>query len=133
MIVMDWTNRDSVLKILVVAVVSIIGLVVLSGLFWGGTGYGMMGGGMMGGGWLVMLIPLLAVVFLIFSLVPGLSEEAQPAQEYCPPGSPQQPYQATYASLDVLSQRYARGEISRDDYLRMRDDISAETECEEHC
>jgi len=130
---MDWTNRDSVLKILVVAVVSIIGLVVLSGLFWGGTGYGMMGGGMMGAGWLVILVPVVLVALLIFFLVPGLSEEAPPAQGYYPPGGPQPPYQATSSSLDVLSQRYARGEISRDDYLRMRDDISAETECEEHC
>ena len=130
---MDWTNRSSALKILGVPKTSIIGLVGLSSLFWGGTGYGMMGGGMMGGGWLVMLVPLLAVVLLIFSLVPGLSAEARPAQEYYPPGSPQQPYQATYASLDVLSQRYARGEISRDDYLRMKNDISAGTECKEHC
>ncbi len=130
---MDWTNRTSALIILGIAVTSIIGLVGLSSLFRGGTGYGMMGGGMMGGGWLVMLIPLLAVVFLIFSLVPGLSEEARPDQGYYPPGGSQPPYQAPYSSLDVLSQRYARGEISRDDYLRMRNDISAETECEEHC
>jgi uncharacterized membrane protein len=93
----------------------------------------MMDGGMMGSGWLFMLVPLLFVILLIFFLVPGLSEEARSPQGSCAPGIPQLPFQATSASVEILSQRYARGEISRDDYLRMRDDIAAEDDCEGRC
>ena len=125
---MDWTNRDSASKIFLVSVLIIIGVIVLSVFFWGGTGYGMMGGGMIGTGWLVILILLLLFIALIFFVVPGLSEETHPAQGYSPSGTPQ-PFKKASESLDILSQRYARGEISRDDYLRMRDDILSGNEC----
>jgi len=130
---MEWNVGDPAAKVVLIVVASGIGMLFLVSLFWGGTGYGMMGGGMMGLGWLVMLVPLLAIVFLVLFLVPGLSEDARPAPAYFPPGNPQPQVPPAPASLDILSQRYARGEISREDYLRMRQDISAANDCEEHC
>ncbi len=125
-------SGNAATKMVLVMVASMIGLGVLASLFWGWTGYGMMGG-MMGLGWLVMLVPLLFIILLVYLLVPGLPGDLRPAQGYGPTGPPQQPFQTTPASQDILSQRYARGEISRDDYLRMRDDIGAGEDCKEHC
>jgi uncharacterized membrane protein len=113
---------------MIIMIVAIIGFAFIS-IFFGG---GMMGGGMMGGmmgfGWLFMLFPILFIIFLIYALL-GRDRPAYKQPQYQPPDqSPypppyQPPYQESGDPMLVLEQRYASGEISRDEYLRIREDI----------
>jgi putative membrane protein len=81
-----------------------------------GPQWGMMGGWGYGYGpmhiivWIVILI---AVVALVVWLVRSL---AVPGAQHAPPRSS--------AGLDVLEERYARGEIDRDEYLQKKKDIA---------
>lgn len=81
-------------------------------------GYGMMGWGM-GWGALFMAVP---AVFLILVLLAALgafqSSPTYPQALYGPPASP---------ALETLNVRYARGEISREEYLRIRSEIEGGT------
>lgn len=83
-----------------------------------GPNWGMMGGGWGYGGygaihmiiWLVILIAIIAgVVWLVRSL-------AAPGVHSLPP--------QRSAGLDVLEERYARGEINREEYLQKKRDIA---------
>jgi putative membrane protein len=74
-----------------------------------GTGTGMMGFGM-GGGALFMAVP---VLFLILILLVALGA-----------WTPRRPYLVPYPSaIESLDARYARGELARDEYLRIRADL----------
>lgn len=76
----------------------------------GGWGHHMDGWGWGGAlfGWLVMVLVALAIVWLLWSAVVRLGERRRERP------SPQ----------DVLDDRYARGEITRDEYLQRRADLS---------
>ncbi len=101
---------------LVVAIALMAILGVLSYSSYGGS-YGMMGGGSWGWAALMMGVPAIVLIVILLAVLGGLREPvAYPA--YMPP--PQQP-------LDILEQRYARGELTREDYLRIRDDLSRGT------
>lgn len=85
-------------------------------MMWNG-GYGMMG---WGGGWLWpfhFLIPLLILGLIIATAVAVV--------RYAGGGWEDRPGRAGRGSpgLDALDERYARGEISRDEYLQKRRDI----------
>ncbi len=81
-----------------------------------GPGFGMMGG--WGGGamfpfsgifgLLVLALVIAALVWLVRAIFRSHDREAHAGQA---------------AGLDVLDQRYARGEINRDEYLQKRADI----------
>jgi len=86
---------------------------------WGyGPGYGMMDGSGFGYGgygvvhmivWIVVLIAIIAgVVWLVRSI-------AAPGEHRLPP--------KRSAGLEVLEERYARGEINREEYLKKKKDI----------
>lgn len=61
--------------------------------------------------WLLILIAVVAsIVWLIRSISGGGGREALP---------PRRP-----AGLDILEERYARGEIDRDEYLQKKQDLS---------
>jgi uncharacterized membrane protein len=62
-----------------------------------------------------ILVPILVLVALVYAFGWLPNQEQQP---------PQQKIRATSSALDVLEERYARGEISRTEYLEMRDDLS---------
>jgi putative membrane protein len=85
-----------------------------------GPGWGMMGGwGGYGYGFglfhaVVWIVILIAVVALIVWLVRSLTGSG--AQHHGPP-----PRRS--AGLEVLEERYARGEINRDEYLQKKKDI----------
>ncbi|SRR6266568_155264 len=80
--------------------------------------YGPMGNGTWGWGILMMAVPALILIVLLVALIGGFREPT-PAIVY-------PAYPASHANaLDVLEQRYARGELSREDYLRIRGDLAA--------
>jgi putative membrane protein len=85
-----------------------------------GQGYGM-GPGMMGWGcgsgwpWPIMMfvfwiVVIVGVVFLVRWLVLSASKGRGPSQEE--------------SSLDILKKRYAKGEINKDEYEKIKKDIS---------
>lgn len=74
---------------------------------WGGGGYGLFG-------MIIWLVILIAIVAGVVWLVRSMSYTGG-AQLHLPRRS---------SGLDVLEERYARGEINRDEYLQKKRDIS---------
>ena len=116
----------------------VILLVLLAGMglrgYWNNEGWGMMGGwssGMMHGGgfppfgwlgmilmWLVTVSFLVLLISGIVGLVRGLTSgvEGQVA--------PYQQVEAQPSPPEILQIRYARGEITREQYLQMLEDLN---------
>ena len=88
--------------------------VILAGVMAGPLMPGMMG--MMGFGWGFMwLIPLAFLILIVigaYFLITGLK-----TAEVAPSGAEK--------ALEILKERYARGEITREEYLRMKEDIES--------
>ncbi len=75
----------------------------------------MFGGGMLLGGlWVLLLwiIPLLVILALLKYLFAKHGKQSEPESKQAPP-----------SALELLKQSYARGEISREEYLQKRDDL----------
>jgi putative membrane protein len=104
------TKQTSPLVWLGLAIVLAVGLMAAFAAFFApyGGGYGMMVGGM-GWGVLFMVVP---AVFLVVLLLAALGA--------FPPGRVTVPRSSALETLDV---RYARGELTREDYLRMRAEL----------
>lgn len=94
----------------------------------GWTGYGpgpwMMGGwgggpmmGYGGGGWIMMIFGAVIVVALLVFLFRASAWTAHPPQQPMPHN------RANSAGLHALDERYARGEINREEYLQKKRDI----------
>ncbi len=121
------THDDSGLWI----VLALVLLLLVPGVFMMGFwGTGMMGGagwsGMSWGGWLgvALGVGVVAVVlFLVLRAVQATPHRAYPAypawQPAPPPGAPP----GAMNAVQILDARYAKGEITRDEYLRMRADL----------
>ncbi len=79
--------------------------------------YGMMGSG--GWGWAIvfMAVPGVILILVLIAVLGGLSE--RPAYTTYPTYVP-----PPVNAVEALDQRYARGELSRDEYLRMRADLT---------
>jgi len=103
-----------------IALVVVLIVLLLMGLFvtsaWGG---GMMVSGT-GASWMisVMLIGVLVFVVLLVFLATGRETVREPSYAYPYPIRPPESN-----ALEILDARYARGEITRDEYLRMRQDL----------
>ncbi len=111
-----------VLAILVAMGVLILLAVVMSPL--GGGYYGMMGGGW---GWGMAMIPMMFVPFvvlvvLVLVFAEALSPRGVPLT-YVPAITTPMP---AGSALEILNARYARGDISRDDYLRIKTDLTGD-------
>lgn len=109
-------DRSSPLPWLGIALVVAIALMAILGVLsfstYGGS-YGMMGSGSWGWAAMMMGVPAVILIVILLAALGGLREPmASPV--YAPPS--QNP-------LDVLESRYARGEVTREDYLRIRDDL----------
>lgn len=100
----------------------VIGAVVLIVLFFALLGGGVMGVGMMGWGWggfspwwsAMMMLFWLLVIGGVVLLVVWLLHQGAPASAG-PIGERR--------ALEILRERYARGEISREEYEQMRRDL----------
>ena len=76
---------------------------------WGGFGYGM---GLIG--WLFMLVFWILLIVGLVLVIRWLWEQGRRS-----PGG-----QLAEPPLDILKRRYARGEISKEEFDRMRQDLS---------
>jgi putative membrane protein len=112
--------------VVVVAIIVVFAVLLVGGI--GMAGAGMMGVGMMGGmglglalmGGLLMLgVPVLFVVGLVWLAVSLGRGSGSPLQTSGPAGISQQ------APLDVLKLRYARGEITKEQFDEMRQQLAS--------
>ena len=76
---------------------------------YGGYGYGMMG---YGWGWLMMIGIFVLVVLGIIALIRYLQQSARPDRPV-----------TSKTALDILNERYAKGEIADEEYLKMKADV----------
>ncbi len=84
------------------------------------------GGYMMGAGWFwmpVMLIAIALIVVGVILLIRGLSGR-QADGSAAQAGTVAPPARTSETALRVLEERYARGEIDRDEFLRRREDLT---------
>ncbi len=94
-------------KTILWVVLAVLGAALLLGLLgasmsgWGGMG------GMMGFGWLWMLLPIFLVAVLVIALSGGFRTESTSAE----------------SAFATAERRYAAGEISREEFLRIKEDI----------
>ena len=102
--------------VVIVVVVGVFSMMTMMGGY--GGGYGMMGSGMMGwigrghGWWmplggLIFLIVLIAGVYLVFSAS----------------RKPEQPLST--GTLEILKERYAKGELTSEQYNKMKKELEA--------
>lgn len=82
---------------------------------WGGSG-----GWGMGFGLLFMILFWGLVILGIVVLVRWLVQQSQPRRERDEPASPPEK-----TPLEIVRERYARGEIDREEYERMKRDLEA--------
>lgn len=113
-------NQRQIGTIIGVAILVVLLLSLLSGGML--LGWGMMGPGMMAWGryafypigWIVMLVFWVLIIVGIVALVAWLFRSAGPLVT-----APARPSTA----LEILKERYARGEITREQYEQMRQEI----------
>ncbi len=123
------TERTDPTLWIVLALVAL--LVVPGALMMGFWGTGMMGGTGMGNwtGWGLVgaFVGLAVVVVVLYVLVKAI--QATPSRPvYAPYAYAPPPYPSPAAdSRAILDARYAKGEITRDEYLRMRADLEGRT------
>lgn len=112
------TNRRmSPLAWLGIALVVAISLMTIFGVLsfstYGGY-YGMMGSGAWEWGVVMLAVPAALLIVILLAALGGLREPVAYATHAPPPAEP----------LAILEQRYARGELTREDYLKIRDDLT---------
>lgn len=109
-------KRDLIL-LLVIVVVLIVVLPVLLRALWGGSYYMYGMGGMMGGYWFMPLIPVTFLVLLVlgaYFLIQAFGDADRAAK-------PDQ----SKGALELLRERYARGELTREEYLQMTEELES--------
>ena len=72
-----------------------------------GFGYGGFGMGPIG--WIIQLIVLIGVVYLIVYLIRSSVMHNNPSRSH------------THSAKEILAERFARGEISEEEYKKMKD------------
>ncbi len=104
---LTWLAVALVVAIVLMAAFGALNMATIGGY------YGMMGGGM-GWGVLFMGVPAIILIVILVAALGGLTDRRAQA-----------PYTAGQAmnAQDILAQRYARSELSREEYVRMRTDL----------
>lgn len=108
------------MRLLLWILLAILGLAVVVGAVGGWMGWGWHGGGMMAVGPLFMLLPVLLIVVLVYALTDRSRRGTERVPGEREPGGPD--------ALAVAKQRYAAGEIGRDKFLKIKEDIEGESE-----
>ncbi|HUV03067.1 MAG TPA: SHOCT domain-containing protein [Desulfobacteria bacterium] len=113
-------GKDFIVLLVIVAVLIVI-LPVLMWVLWGlGGGSSMygMGGGMMGyGGGFTPLLPFFFLVLLVVGAY-YLLKEVTGTESAAAPSKGEH-------ALEILKERYARGEITRDEYQKMKEELES--------
>jgi len=110
-------GKDLVVLLVVVAVLIVILPMLMWGLWGGSSMYGM-GGGMMGyGGGFVPLLPFAFLVLLVVGVY-YLLKEVTGTESAAAPSNGEK-------ALEILKERYARGEITRDEYQKMKEELES--------
>lgn len=111
------TNRktSTLLWLVIALVVSVAAMAIIGALTFSGTdtGYGMMGGGDWGWSMAFMAVPAVILILILIVAIGGLDE--RPAYNTYPVYVPPQP-----SPLGILNERFARGEVSQEEYDRIR-------------
>jgi putative membrane protein len=111
---MTNTKSNTLLWLVIALVVSVAAMAMIGALAFSGSDGDYM---MMGGGWgwamALMVVPGIILTLILIVALGGL--EAKPVYNAYPVHAPPQP-----SPLDILNQRFARGEISQDEYERMK-------------
>jgi putative membrane protein len=131
---MTRRNLWIVVGVVVVVALVIVGLVV-AGLVWGGNHYTygphmmpgyrypfqapMFGRGILG--LVFWLVILGGGALLVAGLVALFTRGRRPSGQALPPAEPQE------SAIEILRRRYARGEITREEYDMMKETITGET------
>ena len=106
-----------------VALVAVVALMVAFAATAPSGGYGWMMGGGMGWGMVFMVIPGIILLLVLLAALGAFSERHVHAV-YPPYTAYPSPPVSTTTAVDMLDQRYARGELSREEYLKMRADLT---------
>lgn len=101
----------------IASIVGFLAVLLAATLMAPGASYGMMGGaGWVWGGFVMAAVALVLVVIVI-ALIGALR---QPSASFAYPAYAPAPRSA----FEVLEERYARGELNREDYLKIRGDLT---------
>lgn len=106
----------SVALVVAIALLVIFGVLSMTSL---GGYYGMLGSGAWIWGVAMMGVPGIVLILILVAALGGLGPRTN-APSY--PGYNPTPMSAS----DLLNQRYARGEISREEYMRIRADVAGD-------
>lgn len=118
------TTAERVDPVVWIVLALVLLLIVPGALMMSFWGFGMMGGGGMVGtglGWGLGFLIAMGVLVLILYLV--LRAAATTSARTAPPPYAWAPPPGPMDARAVLDARYAKGEISREEYLRMRADL----------
>jgi putative membrane protein len=107
---LGWLGIALGVAIALMAIFGVLGVTANGGY------YGMMGTGSWGWGIAMMAVPLAILMIVLMAALKGLADPS-------PLGLANHPSSAANP-LEVLDRRYARGELSRDEYLTIRADLA---------
>jgi len=136
------TNGRTTLWAVIAIVIAILAIVLIAAAFFAPTADFQFDGQhmTMGSGWVwwmaLMMIGAVVIIALIVVVILYVLRPSTPSGPYYPPQPPIGPYyppqppigydqtaEGKREALEVLGQRYARGEVTREEYLRMKDDL----------
>ena len=118
-------NRTIGIWILAILVIAVI-LFLINGAFAsprGYRGFGMMPGMMWGAGrfgWISFMLMMLSMILFWIAIILGIVWLVRWSVDQSGRGQLEDP-------LDIIRRRYARGEISREEYERMQEDLQPKT------